>query len=163
MSNKKKGVLFILCSAFCFALMNLFVKLSGDLPSMQKSFFRNFVAMIFAFIILMRSGRLYAEQAVAIFRNFNFLSLSEGKGHSGTGRCCVPRLYRRPVYYQAGFCRLWPDLHLYYWRLWRRLRRTAMPKRQYKSSNSHCRYRDASNHKSANGSMGLPVSLRNGK
>ncbi len=55
MSNKKKGVLFILCSAFCFALMNLFVKLSGDLPSMQKSFFRNLVAMIFAFIILMRS------------------------------------------------------------------------------------------------------------
>lgn len=55
MSSKKKGVLFILCSAFCFALMNLFVKLSGDLPSMQKSFFRNLVAMIFAFIILMRS------------------------------------------------------------------------------------------------------------
>ena len=55
MSKKSKGILFITLSAFFFALMNLFVRLSGDLPSMQKSFFRNAVALVFALIILLRS------------------------------------------------------------------------------------------------------------
>ncbi len=36
---KNKGVQFILLSAFFFAVMNLFVKLSGDLPSVQKKAF----------------------------------------------------------------------------------------------------------------------------
>jgi drug/metabolite transporter (DMT)-like permease len=52
MTNQQKGILCIILSSFSFALMNLFVRLSGDLPSIQKSFFRNLVAMIFAFIIL---------------------------------------------------------------------------------------------------------------
>ena len=59
MSNKinKKylGIVFIILSAFCFALMNVFVRLSGDLPTIQKSFFRNFVALIFAFIVLKKN------------------------------------------------------------------------------------------------------------
>lgn len=54
MNQKTKGILFIVCSAFCFALMNAFVRLAGDLPSIQKSFFRNAVALIFALIILLR-------------------------------------------------------------------------------------------------------------
>ena len=45
MTQKQKGILCITASSFFFALMNLFVRLSGDLPSMQKSFFRNFVAL----------------------------------------------------------------------------------------------------------------------
>ena len=45
-----------MAAAFFFAAMNVFVKLSGDLPAPQKSFFRNLIAMIFAFMILMRSG-----------------------------------------------------------------------------------------------------------
>ncbi len=52
MSQKNKGIYCILLSSFFFALMNLFVRLSGDLPSIQKSFFRNFVAMLFAAAIL---------------------------------------------------------------------------------------------------------------
>lgn len=55
MNTKTKGILCITISAFCFAWMNAFVRLSGDLPSIQKSFFRNFIAAIFAFIILMRN------------------------------------------------------------------------------------------------------------
>ena len=35
--------------------MNLFVRLSGDLPPMQKSFFRNLVALVFAVIVLLRT------------------------------------------------------------------------------------------------------------
>lgn len=55
MSSKQKAVLYIVCSAFFFALMNMFVRMSGDLPSIQKSFFRNFVAFFFALFILIRS------------------------------------------------------------------------------------------------------------
>lgn len=51
----KKGVLFIVSSAFFFALMNLFIRLSGDVPSMQKVFFRNFFAMLIAVGALLKS------------------------------------------------------------------------------------------------------------
>ncbi|WP_317367845.1 DMT family transporter [uncultured Tyzzerella sp.] len=56
MTNKNKGIFFIILSALGFALMSLFVKLSGDLPSMQKSFFRNLVSLIFAFFIIKKSN-----------------------------------------------------------------------------------------------------------
>ena len=55
MNQKYKGIIYILLAAFCFALMNVFVRLSGDLPSVQKSFFRNFVALVFAAIILKKN------------------------------------------------------------------------------------------------------------
>lgn len=55
MKRKYKAILYILTSAFCFSCMNAFVRLSGDIPSIQKSFFRNAVAMVFAGIILFRS------------------------------------------------------------------------------------------------------------
>lgn len=42
----------IILSAFCFACMNVCVRLAGDIPSIQKSFFRNLVAVIFAGAIL---------------------------------------------------------------------------------------------------------------
>lgn len=35
--------------------MNMFVRLSGDLPSIEKSFFRNFVAMIISFLMIIRN------------------------------------------------------------------------------------------------------------
>lgn len=54
LTSKQKGILFIILSAFFFALMNALVRLSGDLPSTQKSFFRNAVAMIFAAAALIR-------------------------------------------------------------------------------------------------------------
>lgn len=46
--SKKKGIYYILLSSMFFALMNMFVRLSGDIPVIQKSFFRNFVAMLIA-------------------------------------------------------------------------------------------------------------------
>jgi len=54
MSNKQKGIMYIIMSAFFFALMNVFVHMSGDLPSVQKSLFRNIVAMIFAATMLIK-------------------------------------------------------------------------------------------------------------
>lgn len=58
MESKKryKGITCIIMSAFCFALMSFFVRMAGNLPPIQKSFFRNFVAAIFAGIILMKNG-----------------------------------------------------------------------------------------------------------
>jgi drug/metabolite transporter (DMT)-like permease len=54
-ADKNKGILHILASAFCFALMSFFVRLSGDVPSFQKAFFRNIVALIVATVMLLRT------------------------------------------------------------------------------------------------------------
>ncbi len=48
------GVLMIILSAFCFACMNVMVRLAGEIPSVQKSFFRNLVAAVFAGMIIWR-------------------------------------------------------------------------------------------------------------
>ena len=48
LKNIYKGMILIIISATCFAFMNMFVHLSGDLPVFQKSFFRNFVALLLA-------------------------------------------------------------------------------------------------------------------
>lgn len=55
MTNRTKGIICILGAALSFAVMNTFIRLAGDLPSMQKAFFRNFVAMIFAFCIMLKN------------------------------------------------------------------------------------------------------------
>ncbi len=59
MKPKYKGILLIILSAFCFAFMNAFVKLSGDLPSIQKSFFRNLVAFLIAFALLLKDWKQF--------------------------------------------------------------------------------------------------------
>ena len=53
--NRSKGVFFIIMSALGFALMSTFIKLSGDLPSFQKTFFRNIVSVIVAFAIILKN------------------------------------------------------------------------------------------------------------
>ncbi|MBR4760669.1 MAG: DMT family transporter [Lachnospiraceae bacterium] len=53
--NKTKGIICILLAAFGFSLMTFFVRISGDLPTMQKAFFRNFVAMIVAIVSLWKA------------------------------------------------------------------------------------------------------------
>lgn len=47
-----KGILCIIASAFFFSLMSLLVRMAGDLPTMEKAFFRNAIAAGMAFIIL---------------------------------------------------------------------------------------------------------------
>lgn len=63
--NYTLAILWILISAFGFSLMALFVKLSGDLPLVQKAFFRNLIASIVA--------------AVPIFINFKNISYPKNK------------------------------------------------------------------------------------
>ena len=53
-NDRYKGIFYIILAAFGFAFMNLFVKLAGDLPAIEKSFFRNLVAIFFAFLAMKR-------------------------------------------------------------------------------------------------------------
>lgn len=89
LSNRTKGVLFIIISAFGFAMMSAFVKLSGDLPSFQKTFFRNITSCIIAFILIIVNkesffGKL-ENQKTLILRSvfgtlgivFNFYSIDK--------------------------------------------------------------------------------------
>lgn len=50
-----KAIILIIISAFCFAVMNLFVSLSGDVPVIQKTFFRNLFAMIIASFAMIKN------------------------------------------------------------------------------------------------------------
>ncbi|MDO5142081.1 MAG: DMT family transporter [Eubacteriales bacterium] len=54
LSEKSKAIGFILLAAFGFALMSTFVHLAGDLPPIQKAFFRNLVAMFVAAGVMAR-------------------------------------------------------------------------------------------------------------
>ena len=59
-SSRGKGILFILLAAFFFSMMSVFVRLSGNVPTMQKAFFRNIVAAFVAAVLLVRSGEKIA-------------------------------------------------------------------------------------------------------
>ncbi|MCI5902451.1 MAG: DMT family transporter [Blautia sp.] len=52
--NYFRGMIMIILSAFFFACMGVCVRLAGDIPSIQKSFFRNLVAAAFAASILFK-------------------------------------------------------------------------------------------------------------
>ncbi|WP_284693973.1 DMT family transporter [Paraclostridium ghonii] len=54
LSDRNKGIIFIILSAFGFAMMSAFVKLSGDLPSVQKTFFRNLISCIISFALILK-------------------------------------------------------------------------------------------------------------
>lgn len=54
-NNKIKGIICIILAAFGFSLMTFFVRISGDLPTMQKAFFRNFVAIFVSVSVIIRN------------------------------------------------------------------------------------------------------------
>ena len=55
LTPRQKGVIFLLISAFSFAVMALFINLAGDMPVFMKAFFRNLVAIVMSYIMLARS------------------------------------------------------------------------------------------------------------
>ncbi|MBO7207068.1 MAG: DMT family transporter [Kiritimatiellae bacterium] len=61
MTNRTKGIIAIIISAFGFALMAMFVRLCDDfgneISSFQKSFFRNIIAFAIAAVVFARAGR----------------------------------------------------------------------------------------------------------
>ncbi|MBQ9956547.1 MAG: DMT family transporter [Ruminococcus sp.] len=56
-SELYKGIIYIVFSAFFFALMSVFVRFAGDIPSIQKSFFRNLISFFIALFALFKSGK----------------------------------------------------------------------------------------------------------
>ena len=62
-SDRIKGILCIIASACGFAIMSAFIKLAGDLPSFQKTFFRNLVAAVIAlYLIIKHKGSLVGKK-----------------------------------------------------------------------------------------------------
>lgn len=55
-NNTKKGIISVISAGFFFALMTFFVRLSGDLPTMEKAFFRNAVAALVSLVMLSKSS-----------------------------------------------------------------------------------------------------------
>ena len=53
------GISLVIADSFFFSLMTLFVRLSGDIPTMQKCFFRNAFAAIIAVIALARTDEKF--------------------------------------------------------------------------------------------------------
>lgn len=76
---KQKGILHIIAAAFCFALMSFFVRAAGDVPSMQKCFFRNIVALFVAAFMLARTEEKFRIQKGSL----PFLLLRAGCGFLG--------------------------------------------------------------------------------
>lgn len=72
LKSKNKAIIFLITSAFFFALMSMFVRLSGDLPTFEKMFFRNAIAALIAFIILRKNKEKLLPRKVS---NIPFLLL----------------------------------------------------------------------------------------
>lgn len=65
LSNRTKGIIFIIMSAFGFAMMSAFIKLSGDLPSFQKTFFRNSISVIVALTLIVKNkGSFFGKKII---------------------------------------------------------------------------------------------------
>ncbi len=79
MNNTVKGIIALLISSLGFSLMALFVKYSGDLPTVQKAFFRNFVAMLVALPFAL----YYKERLFGHGRNQGLLLLRSSFGLLG--------------------------------------------------------------------------------
>lgn len=77
--DRYKGIICIVFSALCFAVMNAFVRLSGDVPTVQKTFFRNFIAFFIALAAMLRSG----EKIRPVRGNLKFLILRAVCGTAG--------------------------------------------------------------------------------
>lgn len=50
-----KAIILLITSALFFSFMNMFVNLSGDVPTVQKTFFRNFFALIVASGVMIKN------------------------------------------------------------------------------------------------------------
>lgn len=65
-SQTTKGIILLVSSSFCFALMAVFVKLAGNIHFFQKAFFRNVVAFFIASFGLLREVRTNGKESISI-------------------------------------------------------------------------------------------------
>ena len=81
MKNHLKGIICIIIAAAGFSLMTFFVRLSGDIPTMQKAFFRNAFALVIAVSTL-----LVKKQKFEIKKEFAADIFLRNR-QAGAGRC----------------------------------------------------------------------------
>src|SRR5699024_11671384 len=79
MNNVVKGIIALIISSLGFSLMSLFVKYSGDLPTVQKTFFRNFISMLIALTLVL----YYRESLFGKRENQGWLLLRSALGLVG--------------------------------------------------------------------------------
>ena len=83
-SETAKGLFCIIPSAFCFALMAVFVRLSGDIHFVQKAFFRNAVAFFIAVFLLLKEIRHNGVEVISVTKqSLLFLFLRSITGSVG--------------------------------------------------------------------------------
>ncbi|MCW3490590.1 DMT family transporter [Dethiobacter alkaliphilus] len=78
MTDRNKGILLMIASSVFFALMATLVRLSGDLPTMEKVFFRNVVGFAVSASLIWRSkGSFWGVDKRALFIRafFGFVAL----------------------------------------------------------------------------------------
>lgn len=89
-ADRMKGIIHIILAAFGFAMMSFFVRLAGDLPTMEKAFFRNIVSVGVALFMIRRKGEK--------------ISIREG---------CLPDLVIRSTVGTLGIiCNFWAVSHM---------------------------------------------------
>lgn len=59
MTDRNKGILYMLSSSLFFALMAAAVKFSGDIPTMEKVFFRNIIGFLFSGYRIFKMGESF--------------------------------------------------------------------------------------------------------
>lgn len=79
-NRKYKGIILMLMSAVCFATMSAFVRMSGNLPAMQKTFFRNFIAFFIALYTMKKAHVGFSGKK----ENIKYLVLRATFGTLGT-------------------------------------------------------------------------------
>lgn len=63
MNNKSKAILYMLFSSLCFALMGALVKLAGDIPTIEKTFFRNLIStFVAAFLVIKNKKNFFGKK-----------------------------------------------------------------------------------------------------
>lgn len=83
-SETSKGILLIILSAFFFAMMAAFVRLAGSVCFIQKTFFRNAVALVIALASLMKDAGKNGWKSVSVPRSaFPYLFLRAAAGSVG--------------------------------------------------------------------------------
>ncbi|SCY40500.1 DMT family transporter [Alkaliphilus peptidifermentans] len=72
MNERNKGIFYMILASLFFALMATAVKYSGDLPTIEKVFFRNIVGFIYVAFLIKKSGESFkgTNTRYLIYRSF---------------------------------------------------------------------------------------------
>ena len=78
-----QGVFYIVSASFCFALMGMLAHFAGDIPFVQKAFFRNIVAFFIASVLLLKECCIGKQPFVLPAGSVRFLFFRSAAGSLG--------------------------------------------------------------------------------